>query len=453
MRYLNKKNGEFFYEDVNLLAFAKQNKTPCKIVFLDIIKKQIENLQNALNDAIKNQNYGGKFFYLYATKANYSSEIVYTATSCADGCETSSGQDLKYTHNLLNVMCVSKQKPVVCNGFKTSEYLDEILKMHSEGFNIVDVVDDLNELDYLLKQKLDRPLKIGLRVNLASLYGHDEERDRFGLSQNDIEAAKQKLKNQNNLVLTTLHFHQRGFVYEEDKFFININKVLNKYVEFKSEFNSLTSLDIGGGTPWSYEGDFDYQSWAENLIKSLIEFCKENKIDTPNLIIENGKYTVKDAIVNIYKVEGVKNTDSNFSWYILNTSLMLAIPEYFVCQEPMKFLALNNLDKEKIKVKLSGITCDCDDIYYDTEQGFMLMPKIENEDLYVAIIGTGSYQESMAPQTGIRHCLVPNEKRFISYIKDNERKFVLVQDIQTTKEIFKQNKVKKRYLSTFKQIG
>ena len=448
MGYLNTQNNKIIYNNVDLLEFAKTNSTPCKIVFLDIIENQINTLKHALNNAIKTNKYNAKFFYLYANKANYSSEIVFTAANAADGLETSSTTDLEYTYALYKNNPQLINKPILCNGFKTKEYTDLIVKLNNLGFNITNIVDDLTELNALLGKKYKKPLNIGFRLNLSNQYGHDEH-DRFGLTPTELEIAKQKLKKQNKLKVSTLHFHQRGFSYEDEKFYININKVAQQYIQLKETFPSLNNLDIGGGTPWFYEQNFDYNSWANTLINQLKNTFAQNKIECPNLIIENGKYTVKDSIVNIYSVKGVKNTDPNFSWYILNTSLMLAIPEYFACEEPMKFVALNNLNNKTIKTRLAGITCDCDDVYYEKDKGYILMPEIKDEPLYIAIIGTGSYQESMAPQNGIRHCLVQNENKYVSFIKNGKRQFVLTSKAQTTKDLLKNNKITDKYLSQF----
>ena len=448
LKYLRTQDNKVIYNNVDLTKFAKENGSNCKIVFLDIIENQINTLKRSLDSAIKTNKYNAKFIYLYANKANYSSEMVYTAANAADGLETSSANDIEYTYKIYKNNTNLKHKPIVCNGFKTEEYILNIVKLNNLGFNITSIVDDLTELKSLLSKEYKTPLNIGFRLNLCNQYGH-EEYDRFGLTPDDLKIAKQLLKNQNKLVVSTLHFHQRGFSYEDDKFYININKIAQQYVELKNEFSTLQNLDIGGGTPWFYDQDFNYNSWANTLISQLKTTFTQNNVDCPNLIIENGKYTVKDSIVNIYSVKGVKNTDPNFSWYILDTSLMLCIPEYFACEEPMKFVPLNNLNNKLIKTRLSGITCDCDDVYFEKDKGYILMPQIKDEPLYIAIIGTGSYQESMSPQNSVRHCLVPNENKYVSFIKDGKRQFVQTNISQNVTQICKTNKISKKYLSQF----
>ena len=451
MKYLETKDNKVLYNGVDLAAFAEKHGTPTKIVFLDIVENQIKFLKNTFDNAIKKAKYNGKFCYLNANKANYASEIVYTAFKYSDATETSSHYDLELSYELFKTFKnEAKDKFLVCNGFKTLEYTQKIYDIHTAGTKIIDVIDDLNELDYLLSKEYKYPMEVGLRINIEGLYGHKAERDRFGLSEKDLKVAVSKLKNQSKLKLTTVHFHQRGFEYEDDKFYVNINKIANYYASLKEDFASIQNLDIGGGTPWFYDDKFNYQKWANNLILNLKKFFDDKGISHPNLFIENGKYTTKDSIVNLYSVAGVKNTDPNFLWYILDTSLLMAIPEYYMCGEPMKFLALNNLESKKVKTKLCGITCDCDDIYFDQEKGYILMPKITDKKQYIGIIGTGSYQDSLTANAQIRHCLIPNEQKFVSFIKNGNRKFELVKNTKSPKEVFKDVDFDKKYLKSFK---
>jgi len=448
-KYLEIKNEKVIYNGVDLTDFAIKNGTPTKIVFLDIIENQIKILKDAFNQAIVRQNYQGKFYYLNANKANYSSEIVYTAGKFADGIETSSAYDLEYTCKLIKTMPDTlKNKLIVCNGYKQNDYLDKIISMHKSGHQIINVIDSLSELNYLLSIPLEKPLDIGLRISLSSKYGHNNEYDRFGLSEAELEIAKEKIKASKNLNLTTIHFHQRGFEYEKDKFYQNLNLVVNVYTQFKKEFPSIIHLDIGGGTPWFSNIDFNYTEWANEVLETLKIKFNENNIPHPNLIIENGKYTVKDSIVNLYKVVGTKNTDKNYTWYILNCSLLLAIPEYYACGEKMHIQALNHLNAQTISARLAGITCDCDDIYYE-ENGLISLPKVGQEPLFIGVLGTGSYQESMASRKGIRHCLIPEEARFISFIKNGERQFVLAEPLQSPEDIYALTKLEKENLNQF----
>ena len=153
----------------------------------------------------------------------------------------------------------------------------------------------------------------------------------------------------------------------------------------------------------------------------------------PNLISENGKYSQKDATINIYKVVGRKNTDT-YPWYIVDGSLLIALPEMYALGEPIEVKPVNELNSKTIKSRLAGITCDCDDILFDQEKGFFDLPDTK-EDLYIACLGTGSYQTSMNGKGGIHHCLLPEEKDILVYKEEGKVVEDVRKELQTIDEI------------------
>ena len=153
----------------------------------------------------------------------------------------------------------------------------------------------------------------------------------------------------------------------------------------------------------------------------------------PNLISENGKYSQKDSTVNIYKVIARKNT-SEYPWYVVDGSLLIALPEMYALGEPIKIEAINDLDKNKVKVKLAGVTCDCDDVYFGKD-GYVLMP--ESSELYIGLMGTGSYQNSMNGKRGVHHCMLPEETDLVIETVDGKLVKTIRNKLQTIDEIMK----------------
>lgn len=225
------------------------------------------------------------------------------------------------------------------------------------------------------------------------------------------------------MILKVIHFHQRGFEFEEDKFYINIDKALKVYKKASMLYTTVDTLDIGGGTPLPVHHSFDYDKYASSLIKYLKKTCQENEMKEPNIVSENGKYSQKDSTINIYKVVGYKHTDK-YEWQLLDGSLLIAMPELFALGEDILVMPINNLTSDKVKGRLSSITCDCDDVYFDDkEKGYMLLPKEnKNEPTFVGVFGTGSYQASMNGKGGIHHCLLPEELDLVIYTKNGNLK-------------------------------
>ena len=90
-----------------------------------------------------------------------------------------------------------------------------------------------------------------------------------------------------------------------------------------------------------------------------------------------------------------------------------------------------------VEARLSSITCDCDDVYYEKDKGFIELPKLEGNDQYVGLLGTGSYQNSMNGKGGVHHCLLPEEKDLVIYTKNNKLKFLVRSELQSYDDIKK----------------
>ena len=416
-KLLKEVNGDLYYYGYNLKELARKYKTPLKITFLDIIRDRVLSLKNAFNQAILDINYSSSFVYLNANKANYGKEEIETAFIYSDGLETSSYYDALLTYKMFNKHPEYKNKLIVSNGYKDKDYLDAIIKFYNDGYHIIDIIDSIDEYEYLKEKNI--PLEIGLRLHIEALYAEEGEivqNDRFGLMEDEYNYILKDISN-TNLHLTTIHFHQRGFDYEKDKFYINFDKVFTYYIEASKKCDSIINFDMGGGTPLPVDGNFDYDSWAKELLSHIKELCKKNKVKEPNLISENGKYSQKDATINLYKVITRKYTDK-YPWFIINGSLIIALPELYALGEPIMVTPVNGLNEKKVKARLAGVTCDCDDIFYDKSKGYMDLPDID--ELYIGCIGTGSYQNSMNGKGGVHHCLLPEERDVV--IGNNEER-------------------------------
>lgn len=429
------KNGELYYCGLNLKSVATKYGTPLKITFLDLIKERAITLKSCFNEAIKSLNYQGKFIYLNANKANYGIKEIEASFSESDGLETSSYYDLLLTRELFIKHKDVKTKIILSNGYKEQNYLDGIIKLNKEGFNITDIIDSVNEYEYLKNKNV--ALNVGLRIHLSAKYIEDGEvvkNDRFGLTKAEFDYILNDIKN-TKLTPTIVHFHQRGFDYEKAKFRENFEEAFKAYAEASKIYSSIVDFDMGGGTPLPSDSDFDYKTWTLNVIKFLKELSLKYDVKEPNLISENGKYAQKDATINIYKVIGKKDTDEK-EWNIVDGSPLIAMPEMYALGEEIIVSCVNGLDQPTKKGYIAGLTCDCDDIYYDKSKGYFDIPDIK-EDLYIALLGTGSYQNSMNGKGGVHHCLLPEEKDLLVYNEKGKIKEEVRHDLQSFDEIMK----------------
>lgn len=405
-KYTKIVDNELYYNNIKLMDLIKEYKTPLKVTFLDIIKDRVSTLKDAFNRAILATNYQGNFIYLNANKANYGIEEIESSFSVSDGLETSSYNDLLLTFELFKKHKEYKNKYIVCNGFKLADYIDEIVKISKLGYKIIDIIDSISEYEYL--KSINASIEVGLRIHVSSKYIEEIStirNDRFGITDNEFNYIINDLKN-TNLSLSTIHFHQRGMEFEEDKFEENFRYVFDYYVKASKRFDTVKYFNIGGGAPLLKDEEFDYYSFAVYVLKLLIKLSKENDINTPNIITENGRFSMKDSSINIYKVISKKKFDE-YTWNIVDGSILIAIPEIALGEE-FVFLPVNGFDKKMVESYLAGVTCDCDDVYYEKDKGYINLPDID--DLYITILGTGSYQNSMNGKGGVHHCLLSEEK-------------------------------------------
>lgn len=451
--YLSYNNGQLYYKNINLLSLIKKYGHPLKVGYTDMIREKVQNMQNLFNKTIKKHNYNGKYFYANANKASYYAENVITACSYADFIETSSLSDLEIVKRIISKKII-KNKKIICNGIKDDEYLSLIFKMVNDGYNILNIIDNLNEFEKILNHPLKHTLEIGVRVKLENIYNKNPKiakYDRFGLYETEINYIINTYKKNPLLKLNTIHYHQRGSLFNQDKFLTHLKTVFNVYANAYKQDKNIIYLNIGGGCPYSKIDEYDYESFVNLVVKTLKTLSFENKVAEPNIIQENGRYTVSDSCFNIYKINNVK--DDDIPWYVVNDSFITSLPNTWALGEEFLILPINLAANKLIPVRLAGNTCDCDDVYYYQNNEEILLPEIkEGEELFIGIFGMGAYQEILSGIGGIHHCLNREENDLIIYKKNNKDKFYNVRKSQSIKYIFKRLLYQKhKDLHKFKQ--
>ena len=79
--------------------------------------------------------------------------------------ETSSAFDIDIVKKLFEKGKVSRDIEVICNGFKTDDYLEKISNLINDGFeNVMPIIDNYRELDKLT-ESIDRTFDIGIRIS------------------------------------------------------------------------------------------------------------------------------------------------------------------------------------------------------------------------------------------------------------------------------------------------
>jgi len=444
-KYLKYKNNQLYYFDINLFELVKKFGCPLKAGYPEVIKEKVDGLKAAFEKSINAENYKGKFYYATANKASYYAENVITAGLRADYIETSSVPDLMIVERIMKKGIVPKKK-IICNGIKDDEYLELIFKLVNEGFEILNIIDNINEFEKIKNYNFKKPIEIGLRVKLKNIYSKNPkiaEYDRFGLYENEMIDIINTYKQNPNIKLTTIHYHQRGSLFSREKFLKSLSSAFKVYANMVKRDNNITTFNIGGGCPYSKIEEYDYQEFTNLTIKTLKELSQKFDVKEPDIIEENGRYTVSDACFNIYKVIKVKQDDK--PWYIVNDSFMTSLPNTWALAEEFLILPINLTENKKIPVRLAGNTCDGDDVYYYQSKKEFMLPEIKDgQTLYIGVFGMGAYQEILSGIGGIHHCLNREENDLIIYKKKGKNKFYYVRKSQSIKYLFKRLLYKKK---------
>jgi arginine decarboxylase len=401
------KEGNYQYD---VMSLVKKFNTPAEIVFPYILEERLDNLINLFNSYIKIYRYPGKFFYHYPMKVNQNKEFVLPLVTEGANLETGSANELKLVKKMWENQNLSSKIKVVCNGPKTKEYLDIISELKSKDLDVIPIIEDLNEYEYLLKYRGNVGIRLEVEARVKSHWS--KEVDRFGLTDKEIKQLG-KIKN-----LKVLHYHIGSQIELLKDVMTPLRKAMETYLSLKLINPSLETIDIGGGMPIPYDRKFRYSvdSLIESIIKFLFEFSKKNNIPPPNIACEWGRYIVAPAQITIFKVLAEKEIpgSKNRRWYVVDGSFMNDLLDTWAIHQKWHVIPVNHMNaKKRTQSWLAGMTCDSDDKY--TGQGsYVLLPRLSDitgdEGLYLAILDSGAYQDALASH----HCLLSSPVKLLA---------------------------------------
>lgn len=414
-------DGFLQFNDVDLSKLIKKYGTPFRLTYLPKIKSQIVKTRQFFNDSIKKHNYSGRYEFCYCTKCCHFSHVVRSAMRENVSLETSSSFDIDLIERLFENHRIDEDRYIIHNGYKTSDYLSKIERLHNLGFHhSVTIIDDIEELDKLDKLEVDVPLKIGFRLSIEQDPSASYYTSRLGLNKNEIlNIVRTRIKDNPRFELKMVHFFVDSGISDSLYYWGEFKKVLDLYIELKCLIPELSALNIGGGFPIrnSLGFKFDYAAMADMIIQNIKSSCDEANVEHPNIYTEFGKYTVGESGAVIFEVLTQKQQNDTELWYIINNSLMNTIPDAWSLNEKFILLPINKWEFPYKRVNIGGISCDQHD-YYNSEElnQQIVLPTYEKSDseaLYIGFFHTGAYQDSISGYGGIKHCLIPSPKQVI----------------------------------------
>jgi arginine decarboxylase len=295
---------------------------PVVIRFSDILAHRLRHLHAAFNRAIAENDYRNRYTAVYPIKVNQQRLVVEEVFRY--GKEFGFGLEAGSKPELLAIMAMTEgadERPIICNGFKDSSYIEAVILATKLGRTIIPVIENFSELELVLSYADIygvRP-KLGVRVKLAT-EGSGRWRDsagdksKFGLFITEILEMIAILRAREMLdCLKLVHCHPGSQLQDIRRVKDAINELAHVYAELKLMGAGLEYIDVGGGLGIDYDGsgtnypssmNYTLNEYASDVVYRVGSVCNARNIPHPLIISESGRAIAAHHSVLIFNVLG-----------------------------------------------------------------------------------------------------------------------------------------------------
>jgi len=294
---------------------------PILLRFGGILQDRLGQLHRAFSTAIGESEYQGDYCCVYPIKVNQQRQVVEEVLEYGRpyhfGLEAGSKPEL-----LAVVALAGNETPIICNGFKDSEFIETMMLAHKIGRHIIPVVERFSELQLILDhaEKLGVRPRIGMRTKLATRgagrwQGSGGFRSKFGLTASELLCGLDLLRERGmEDCLQLLHFHQGSQITNIRHIKAALNEAARVYTELARRGAGLKYLDVGGGLGVDYDGsqtnfessvNYSLQEYANDVVTHVQNVCDDAGIDHPTIISESGRAVVAYHSMLVFSVLGV----------------------------------------------------------------------------------------------------------------------------------------------------
>lgn len=312
--------------------------TPVLLRFNDVLSHRLAEIRKAFDDAMAEQAYIGGYSCVYPIKVNQQRHIC--EQMAAECIKLNFGLEAGSKPELLAVLGLSagagvaagngegNQMPIICNGFKDSEFIETVILATKLGRNIIPVVEKFTELELIVKhaKAYNVKPKIGMRVKLSSKgagrwEGSAGVRSKFGLFVSEVLTAVEYLQQHDMLdCLNLLHCHVGSQLYDIRVLKNAVNELTHIYCELHKMGAGLKMLDIGGGLGVDYDGsqsawsssiNYSVQEYAADVVYRIKSVCEDAKVPHPMIITESGRAMVAYSSILVLDVLGTSRFEND----------------------------------------------------------------------------------------------------------------------------------------------
>ena len=279
---------------------------PLLLRFSDILRTRVHMLTERFQAAIQEFEYSGNYTTVYPIKVNQQRHVV--EEILAYGEEHGVGLEVGSKPELQAVLALNERTDhiIVCNGYKDEEYMRLALMGQKLGHTVLIVLEKLNEVDTFLRvaDEMDVQPTAGVRIKLSTSGAGRwsdtaGEKSKFGLNAAQLMRVLDRLRAAGRLdVLKMVHFHLGSQIPDIRNIKAAMTEVARYYVELRQLGVGIDYVDVGGGLGVDYDGtrstasasvNYSMQEYANDVVYTLAEACREADIHMPHIISESGR--------------------------------------------------------------------------------------------------------------------------------------------------------------------
>ena len=120
------EENKLLFHGIPLMDIVEKFGTPLKFNYLPKISTNIQRAKAWFKEAFERHDYKKSYRYCYCTKSSHFKFVLDEALKNDISIETSSAYDIDIVKALYKEGKVDKNIEVICNGFKTDDYLAKI---------------------------------------------------------------------------------------------------------------------------------------------------------------------------------------------------------------------------------------------------------------------------------------------------------------------------------------
>ncbi|MGH7583624.1 MAG: biosynthetic arginine decarboxylase [Gemmatimonadales bacterium] len=279
---------------------------PLLLRFSDLLKSRIAELANRFRAAIDEFGYEGTYTTVYPVKVNQQRHVVQEIVEF--GAAHGVGLECGSKPELMAVLGLNEGNHglVVCNGYKDEEFMRLALIGQKIGHTVLIVIEQLSELDVLLKVAAEMQVEptIGVRIKLATEGSgrwakSGGEKSKFGLSAVELVRLLDALTQSGRKhLLKLVHFHLGSQITDIRYVKAGLEEVGRYYVELHKMGFAVDYVDVGGGLGVDYDGsrttraasmNYTIREYANDVVYTIGGLCRNEQVPMPALISESGR--------------------------------------------------------------------------------------------------------------------------------------------------------------------